>query len=239
MNSFLLHIIAMFFMLLDHAWRTVVVGNSWMTCVGRLAFPIFIFLIVEGYFHAHHFPKYLFRLFVFALLSEIPFDLMLSGSIFYPAHQNVLWEMILILLCIHYMEREKTLRPRWLSAAVQLIILGSFCLLAEFLRLDYGKTGILAGAVLYLFRGNTWKHRLCQLAGFVLVFIVLYRGYMLQIPIGNMVLSLPREGLAVLSLPFLWLYSGKQGPHNKAIQYAFYAFYPIHLLVLWMFSARG
>ncbi len=239
MSSFVLHIVAMLFMFLDHAWWTIAAGHTWMTCVGRLAFPIFIFLTVEGYFHTRNLRKYLQRLFVFALLSEVPFNLMVGRSVFYPSHQNVLWELILILLCIYFMEREKILQPKLLSAAMQLLILLGFCLLAIVLGLDYGRTGIMAGAVLYLFRGNTWKHRLCQLAGFVLVFIVLYGGVGFQIPIGSLILKIPREGLAVLSLPFIWLYSGKQGPHNKVIKYTFYAFYPLHILVLSLLAGRG
>lgn len=56
---------------------------------GRLAFPIFAFMAVEGYFHTHSFQKYALRLLLFAVLSEVPFDLMYGGTWFYPVHQNV------------------------------------------------------------------------------------------------------------------------------------------------------
>ena len=70
-------------MLMDHLWATLFPAQEWLTCAGRLAFPIFAFMTVEGYFRTHNFRKYVFRLFLFALISEIPFDLMYGGTWFY------------------------------------------------------------------------------------------------------------------------------------------------------------
>lgn len=99
-----LHILAMAFMLLDHLWATLFLSQEWMTCVGRLAFPIFAFMAVEGYFHTHSFKKYAQRMLIFAVLSEIPFDLMYGGTWFYPVHQNVIWTLLIGLLGIRAME---------------------------------------------------------------------------------------------------------------------------------------
>ena len=68
-TSFALHIMAMAFMLCDHLWGTVVRGNDWLTCIGRLAFPLYAFMIVEGYFHTKDIKKYVGRLLLFAVIS--------------------------------------------------------------------------------------------------------------------------------------------------------------------------
>mgnify|MGYP002576901312 CR=1 FL=1 len=99
-----LHILAMALMLMDHLWATLLPAQEWLTCAGRVAFPIFAFMAVEGYFHTHDLKKYTLRLLLFALLSEVPFDLMYGGTWFYPVHQNVIWTLLLGILGIHLME---------------------------------------------------------------------------------------------------------------------------------------
>ena len=123
-SSLTLHIIAMAAMLLDHMWATVMSGNLWMNCVGRIAFPIFAFMTVEGYFHTHNMKKYLQRLLIFALLSEIPFNLMNEGTIVSPFHQNVIWTFLIALLMICGIEKAK---QKGKTAANTVIAVFPFC----------------------------------------------------------------------------------------------------------------
>ena len=138
-----LHILAMAFMLLDHLWATLFLSQEWMTCVGRLAFPIFAFMAVEGYFHTHSFKKYAQRMLIFALLSEIPFDLMYGGTWFYPVHQNVIWTLLIGLLGIRAMEavREKGKTWLYLLTCVAVTVLGFA--LGTLGMVDYYGMGVL------------------------------------------------------------------------------------------------
>ena len=116
-----LHILAMVLMLMDHLWATLLPAQDWLTCAGRLAFPIFAFMAVEGYFHTHSFRKYALRLALFAVLSEVPFDLMYGGTWFYPVHQNVIWTLLLGLLGIHLMETVRKKQKTWLYLLTALL----------------------------------------------------------------------------------------------------------------------
>ena len=106
-TSFGLHVFAMAFMLLDHLWATILTSQEWMTNVGRLAFPIFAFMIVEGYFHTRNRKKYMGRMLAFACISEIPFNLITGGRWINPFHQNVLWTFLIAMVCMLAIDKVK------------------------------------------------------------------------------------------------------------------------------------
>lgn len=232
LSSLTLHILAMLFMLSDHMWATVVVGNDWMTCIGRLAFPIFAFLIVEGYHYTHNFRKYLLRLLVLAVISEIPFNLMVGGGLIYPYHQNVIWTFLLGLLTIRLIEKIFELENLFLRGfAATLVVLLSF-LIGMVSIVDFYGFGILTILVFYLFRGDKWWCRLGQLLGLCWINFELMGGLVYPFTLFGHSFEFAQQGFAVFSLIFIWLYKGRQGAHSKAIQYAFYLFYPAHMLIL-------
>ena len=136
-------------MLCDHLWATIVPGNQWLTCVGRLAFPIFAFMIVEGYYHTHDLRKYVIRLLIGAVLSEIPFNLMYGGSIFYPYHQNVLWTFLLSLGCIVLIEKSKKRGRLWLAIPVAVVVTILGTALGFVTMVDYFGFGVLIVLVFY------------------------------------------------------------------------------------------
>lgn len=231
-NSNQLKILAMLFMLLDHLWATIIPGNQWMTNVGRLAFPIFAFLIVEGFIHTSDLKKYIKRLFIFALISEIPFNLINTGSIIFPFHQNVLFTLLLGLLCINEIEKMKN------NSKLKQGIIGSlkillFMLIGAVGFVDYGITGIITIIVFYVFR-NFKLAWIGQLISLILLYIVFFKGQSIIINPFGIEYFLPLQGIGVLSLVPIWLYNGEKGKKNKILQYSFYAFYPVHMLVLYM-----
>ncbi len=231
-SSFALHIIAMVLMLCDHLWGTIVPGNDWLTLIGRIAYPIFAFMIVEGYFHTRSFKKYLLRLFLFALLSEIPFNLMHETSFFAPLNQNVLWTFILALLCMKLLDKIRAKMKLWFSIPLCALVILLFTLLGMFTFVDYMHYGIWMILVFYFFRGNKWYHYAGQLVGIGYINLFAMKGLVFPTEIFGHVFEIPQQGAAVLALILIWCYRGKRGYHNTVTKYAFYAFYPIHMLIL-------
>ncbi|MDY3281602.1 TraX family protein [Dysosmobacter sp.] len=229
-----LHLLAMAFMLCDHLWATVIPGNEWLTCVGRLAFPIFAFLLVEGYFHTHSLKRYAGRLFLFALLSEVPFDLVMGSTVFYPVHQNVLWTFLIglgLIACNEWARGKGQLWLRGLTAAAT-VILGFLLGLVSFA--DFHFAGVFMVLTFYFFRGRRWWNRLGQLLAMAFINLEILGGLSYPVSLGGFSFFFPQQGFALLSLPLIWLYRGRQGYHSRAFQYACYAFYPVHLFLLWL-----
>ena len=240
-NANTLRVIACILMLMDHAWATVIPGSDWLTYAGRMAFPIFAFQIAEGFFHTSDFKKYARRLFIFGLISEIPFNLMYASSVIYPFHQNVMFTLLLGLLAIKSLDNIRMACAGhsikdWNSSVVKSLIFGllkaSLCFLAAGIGFtDYGMTGVLTIILFYLCRGFRGA-RLAQIAGMVYINCFALMGRTIPLALGSMTFDFPTQGFAVLSLIFIWLYNGKKGRSSKALQYGFYAFYPVHMLIL-------
>ena len=207
-----LRVLALFLMLLDHLWATVVPGNNWMTYVGRMAFPIFAFQAAEGYHHTHDFKGYCKRLAIFALVSEIPFNLMIMSSPIYPFHQNVMLTLLLGLLACRAYDRKK-----WL-AMVGWIALGAvtFC--------DYGSLGVVTVLLFHVFRGQ----KLAQLLMLIAINWFGFEGQ--QLVFGS--IKMPIQAFAILAFLPISLYHGEKGPGGKWLQYGSYLFYPLHMLIL-------
>ena len=222
-----LHIIAMTFMLMDHLWATLLPAQDWLTCIGRIAFPVFAFMTVEGYFHTHNLKKYMLRLLLFALISEIPFDLMYGGTWFYPIHQNVIWTLLMGLLGIHLMETVHKNQKRWLYVLTAFVtVVFGMCMV------DYYGVGVLTVFAFYFFRGRRWWCLLGQFLALYWLNVELLGGLMYPVQLFGAEFEVCQQGLALLALIPVWLYRGRQGYHSKPFQYVCYAFYPVHMLVL-------
>ena len=233
-NANTLRALACLFMVSDHLWATIVPGNMWMNYVGRLAFPIFAFQISEGYRHTSDFGRYARRLLVFGLISEIPFNLMYAGGFFFPFHQNVMFTLLLGLLSIRAIDTIRqnfSARQSFKTQIRPVFTLAGCLLLAAVGFVDYGFWGVLTVILFHVLRGfrGAW---LLQLAAMVYIHCEAYKGMFIPVELLGHSFEFATQGFAVLALPLIWLYNGKKGRSSKALQYGFYAFYPVHMLVL-------
>ena len=231
-TSMMLHIIAMICMLCDHLWATVIPGNDWLTCIGRIAFPIFAFLIVEGYFYTHNLKKYIGWLFIFAIISEIPFNLLMGSSIFYPIHQNVLWTFLIGIGLIYINEKIKKKNSIWLKVATIIASIAVAFIAGLVTMVDYNYAGVFTILVFYFFRGRNWWNFCAQFLLLSYINIEVLSGYSYEILLFGNTYYLVRQGFALFALFFIWLYRGKQGVYNNIIKGIYYGFYPVHLLCL-------
>lgn len=230
LNSVHLRLLALLFMLLDHLWATVVPGNFWMTCVGRLAFPIFAFQAAEGYQHTADFKGYCKRLLIFGLISEIPFNLITGGGLIWPFHQNVLFTIVLGLVGIRAVDRARQIGT-WQQWAKGLAVAAAVSLLGAVTFVDYGSIGVLTVIAFGVLRQIPFAKG-AQLTAMILLHGVMAKGHVF--PVGPV--EIPQQTLAILALLPIWLYNGEKGPRSKALQYASYVFYPAHMLILWILS---
>lgn len=224
-----LRILALLLMLLDHLWATVIPGNNWMTYAGRLAFPIFAFQLSEGFLRTSDRRRYAKRLFLFALVSEIPFNLMYISSPVFPFHQNVMFTLLLGFMAMSGLERIQEKR----SVLKGILMVSGACLLSVVGFVDYGWRGVATIIMFYLLRDIPFA-RLGQLVCMVLLNIVWFKGESLLLTLAGQEYFLPTQGFAVLALLPIWLYHGNQGLRSKGFQYTSYLFYPLHMLLLYL-----
>ena len=224
-----LKIIAIISMLIDHTGAAVIrplrnalpesmqLTKDFLTLlypisrnIGRLAFPIFCFLLVEGFFHTRNVYKYAKRLLIFAFISEIPFDYALGKSLFDWHHQNVYFTLffgLLVMISLSEIDKLKPTTP--LKRLPYYFLQMSICILpliiAQRCYFDYRFRGIMVIMVLYGFRQNRNE----------------------QTAMGALTISWEDWG------PFafipIWFYNGKRG---LSLKYLFYWFYPAHLIIL-------
>lgn len=183
-----------------------------MRMIGRLGFPIFCFLLIEGFAHTRDVKKYAVRLGAFALISEIPFDLAFSGEVLEFTYQNVFFTLflgLLTLICLakieeaHMNARMNIVARIFASVGVVLV----FSVIAELLQTDYAAIGVLCIVAIYLFR----KKKVAQIVAGCVAFCWELTAPLAFIPIG--------------------FYNGERG---MKLKYFFYAFYPAHLLLVYI-----
>jgi len=226
MNSFILKIIACIIMFIDHLKYIIPGEPLFMSAIGRLAFPIFSFQLVEGYSHTKNVKKYLFRLLLFALIAQIPFSMYFETTTL-----NTLFTLFLGMLGIYVYEYFKSNKIIGFTFIILLMTL------AELLKTDYSYYGV---GIIFIFHILKNKKALKTIAFslFTILFFILYTdAYLLGANILQVFTNTEFMTLLICTLagiiPCL-LYNGKQGPKMK---YFFYLFYPLHIILLLIFDS--
>ena len=213
MSSFQLKMIAVISMLIDHTGAVVFPDVIGFRIIGRLAFPLFAFLITEGYHHTSNLKMYALRLSLFSIISQYPFWLAFG----FDAGLNIFFTLTLGLLVIYLHDEYKNYPLIFLLAVF-----------ADLIGADYGMFGVLIIFLMHIFRDD-FKKMLTFVSGL----------YLLVFPISGLLAAEDAvfyfiQMFALVSFVFIKYYDGRQGIKLK---YFFYLFYPVHLLLLGLLFA--
>lgn len=219
LNGAQLKYIAFLSMLLDHINNALITPyldgkgpllhvSNLLSILGRVAFPLFMYFLVEGFFKTRSRKKYLMNLLLFALLSEVPFDLFTSRELFNKNWNNMMFTLALSLATIWIVDEMKgrlAKKSKALWYGVSVLVVAVMCAVAMFFSLDYDYHAIIVAYLFYIFYEK-------PLYGAAL-------GY----------LSIIKELYSVLGFAATLTYNGERGKQHKWLNYAFY---PVHLLIL-------
>ncbi len=237
LSGMALKVIAMLTMLIDHVGYVLFPMQLVFRYIGRIAFPLYCFLLVEGFFHTRNRGNYIARMALFAILSEVPFNLAFHRTVIYRAGTNVFFTLLIGLLVMYICQM---IYQRTKDHTFGAIVCFTGMLAANAISCDYSYMGVLMIYIFYIgwegTRYGTKKDRINTKMLMILMealVIILYPGSI--------------ENYALIALVLIWLYSGKktgalwkrwQLQRGEAfIKYFFYAFYPLHLMVLYVLGS--
>lgn len=219
MSSFILKIIAVISMLFDHCGYIFFHKITFMNVIGKISFPIFAFQISEGYKYTKNLKRYLLRLFVFAIVSQIPFTLFLNCLGTTTFTLNIFFTLFLGLLSMAIYDK---LKNKLLGLFIVLLL----TIMSQITHCDYGWFGVTIIFLFYLFKNHKLLMNLSIILSIILKYSIAYIQYPTMFNIYFIVSS-------CLSLLFINLYNHKKG---RNIKYLLYILYPLHLLFLYVLS---
>lgn len=211
MTSLTLKMIALITMIIDHYGAIFQTNALTFRIIGRLAFPIYCFLIVEGFFHTRDIKKYASKLFILALVSELPFDYAFFSRIYW-GHQNIFFTLFIGLISIALLEKYKNKNHLY-----SLLIIISAASLASLLKTDYSFIGIIYILAFYKARNFGNLNRILIVGSLIFLTNYLSSNYIQQ--------------FSLLALVLIFFYNKKPGLKVKTLQILFYISYPLHLCI--------
>jgi len=215
-DSFQLKLIAACAMLIDHTAHVFFPSAIYMRCLGRIAFPIFAFMVAEGYLRTRNVEKYMIRMLIFAIIAQIPYTLMLSNVSGFQI--NVIFTLLLGLASIYAIEKGNTFTMIFVPIL--------FALIAEFGNFDHGAFGIFMVIAFYYTRDSKLYRNLTA----SLLILLFSASYLLRYGVnyyGWIIVA-----FYLLPLPIINLYNSRKGIANAFTRWFFYVFYPFHIMIL-------
>jgi hypothetical protein len=218
MTAFTLKLIAAATMLVDH-FGIVFSMPEIYRLIGRVAFPLFIYLIVQGCRHTKNINKYLLRLGIFALISEIPFDIMRNnGNIDFLRNTNVIYTLFLGVASVAvYEQLKKKLTIGQFNKTIALLTAIPLIYLANVLSADYGVKGAGLIFLMYLTKpDNKYVQAAVLAAGMLFIYYTSFPNYYFFL-------------FSLIAVGLIFVYNEQQG---KKLKWLFYVFYPAHIILL-------
>lgn len=220
MSIFVIKIIACLTMCLDHVKYAIPDTRGFFTLYwGRIAFPLYAFLAVEGYVHTSNIEKYLKRLLIFALISQIPFMLFrtLVGE---WMMLNIMFTLSFGLLNIYVFDKLEN------KYYLSMPIIGILIFMGYYLNVDYSWYGVTTVLLFYFFR----EHKVARIFAFLLLSLIFYYDRLFVNYSTSHLLSYLFTNISTIIMLF---YNGKLGIKTK---YFYYWFYPVHMVILYGIS---
>lgn len=211
LSSFEIKLVAVVTMVIDHIGAVFFPQNTLLRVIGRISFPLFCFMAVLGFIYTRNIYRYLGRLLICAIVSEIFFDFAFHGGIYFDANNSV-FTLAAGVASLHVMKKQG-----YLTGCVFTLVSGFFLNVCHF---DYGLYGTILIVLIY------FAYRFCMETkksmylswGVVALFMIFYRPDI--------------QAFAAFAIIFMALYDGQKGYERKWIKNFFYIFYPAHLLIL-------
>ncbi|MGL5257057.1 MAG: TraX family protein [Proteocatella sp.] len=227
LSNFQLKIMALLFMLMDHMLAILKqVGDIpipiWFGYIGRLAAPIFFFMIVEGFFHTKDRKAYFTRLLGMGIL-------MIGVNYIFKLHNNIFLSLACGVALMGIIEFTKINKKNILKFLLG--ILGCILVSVAMLFTEASVYGILMILIFYFARSNKFIMSILYIF-FSLIFIVFSIGP----DFIEAIMYWDYQWMMVFAIIPILLYNGKRGFSNKLVQWLFYIFYPAHLIILTLIS---
>lgn len=235
MSALTLKIIALVTMIIDHIGAIFFPQFIWIRYIGRISFPIYAFLLAQGFIHTHSRTKYAIRLFIFGIISEVPHDLAFHHEILDTNGLNIMFELFLGVLALACLEVIKDEKSKIITKLLSVVGLALVLFSSAFFGASYGIYGIALMIFFYLFDS---KQKISSLTCIPVTYT--FNGIkVIQFPIPNIFGNVMKlisynttQMWAVFSFIPIFFYNGKKGKYS--LKWFFYSIYPIHLIILYL-----